>query len=113
LWLNQEKGERIMGASGPDAVKVAPHVYKVLFENKRVRVLDVRMKSGEKSAMHSHPAYVVYVLDAAKVKLTSSEGESAQIELKPGDVMWREPETHTAENSGTANLHAVFVELKE
>ena len=103
-----------MGVSGQDAVKVAPHVYKVLFENEQVRVLDVRMKPGEKSAMHSHPAYVVYVLDAAgKVKLTSSDGESAQVELKPGDVMWREPETHMAENSGSANLHAVFVELKK
>jgi beta-alanine degradation protein BauB len=103
-----------VGASGQDAVRVAPHVYSVLFENDRVRVLDVRMKPGEKSAMHSHPAYVVYVLDAAaKVKLTSSDGQSAQVELKPGGVMWREPETHAAENSGSSNLHAVFVELKK
>ena len=30
-----------------DAVSVAPHVYKVLLENDRVRVLDSRMKPGE------------------------------------------------------------------
>ena len=62
--------------------------------------------------MHSHPVYVVYVLDGGKVKLGSADGESAHVELKAGDVMWREAETHTAENTGSANLHAVFVELK-
>ena len=30
-----------------DAAKVASHVYKVVFENERARVLDVRMKPGE------------------------------------------------------------------
>jgi hypothetical protein len=29
-----------------DPVQVAPHVYSVLFENDRVRVLDVRMAPG-------------------------------------------------------------------
>jgi hypothetical protein len=29
-----------------DAAKVAPHVYKVLFENQRARVLEVTMEPG-------------------------------------------------------------------
>ena len=41
-----------------DAVKVAPHVYKVALENDRVRVLETRMKPGDKTSMHSHPAVV-------------------------------------------------------
>ncbi len=49
-----------------DAVQLAPHVYKVLFENERVRVLQVRLKAGESSAMHSHPAYVIYGLATAR-----------------------------------------------
>ena len=34
-------------AMAEDAAKVAPHVYKVVFENERARVLEVRMKAGE------------------------------------------------------------------
>ncbi|HEX2170445.1 MAG TPA: hypothetical protein VHF65_09110, partial [Nitrososphaera sp.] len=38
-----------------DAVKVAPDSYKVVLENDAVRVLEVRIKQGTKSEMHSHP----------------------------------------------------------
>ena len=37
-----------------DAVSVAPEVYRVIFENERVRVLDVTAEPGEKSPMHGH-----------------------------------------------------------
>jgi hypothetical protein len=35
-----------------DAAKVAPHVYKVVFENDRVRVLEARLGPGVKTQMH-------------------------------------------------------------
>ena len=38
-----------------DAVSVAPNLYKVLFENDRMRILDTRYGPGVKSEMHSHP----------------------------------------------------------
>ncbi len=95
-----------------DAVKVAPHVYKVLFENARVRLLEVRMKPGQKSSMHSHPAYVIYGLGPTKVKFASPGGQTAQVELKPGDVMWREPEEHAVDNLGTTDAHVLLFELK-
>ena len=67
-----------------DAAKVAPHVYKVVFENERARVLDVRMKPGESTSIHSHPDYVVYLLSGGKVRFTSPSGESAEVELPAG-----------------------------
>ncbi len=42
-------------AMAQDAAVVAPEVYKVLFENERVRILEWRDQPGQKSAMHSHP----------------------------------------------------------
>ena len=95
-----------------DAVQVAPHVYTVLFENERVRLLEVRLKPGDSSAMHSHPAYVIYGLDGGKVKFNSPSGETAEIEIKAGDVMWREPEEHAVDNIGSTEAHAVLFELK-
>src|SRR5712691_8247685 len=95
-----------------DAAHVAPHVYKVLFENERVRLLEVRMKPGDESAMHSHPDYLVYALGGGKVKLTAGSGESTEVEISAGDTMWREAEEHSALNTGSAELVALFVELK-
>ena len=57
-----------------DAAKVAPHVYKVLFENERARVLEVSMEPGERTGMHSHPDYYVYFLTPGKVKFGSRKG---------------------------------------
>ena len=95
-----------------EAAQVAPHVYKVLFENERVRLLDVRMEPGAESAQHSHPDYLLHALSGGTVKLTDASGQSAEVEIKAGDTMWREAEEHSAANVGTTALHALFLELK-
>ena len=95
-----------------DAAKVAPHVYKVVFENERARVLEVRMKPGESTSIHSHPDYVVYLLSGGKVRFTSPSGESGEVELPAGASMWRKAEEHATENIGTTEVHALFFEPK-
>lgn len=75
-----------------DAVKVAPHVYKPIFENDRVRVLDTRMKPGDKTEMHGHPDVVVYAVRGS---------------------MHTEATKHATENVGTTDAHVVLVELKQ
>jgi hypothetical protein len=57
-------------AHARDPVKLSPQYYKVLVENDQVRVLEYRLKAGEKEPMHSHPAGVVYVLSGAKLKFS-------------------------------------------
>ena len=67
-----------------DATKVAPHVYKVVFENERARVLEVRMKPGESTTRHSHPDYVVYVLSGGKVEIHARlPGKAAKRSFQP------------------------------
>jgi beta-alanine degradation protein BauB len=95
-----------------DAAKVAPHVYKVLFENERARVLDVTMEPGDHSDMHSHPDYFVYLLADSKVRFTAPSGETAELELPAGTSMWREAEEHSTENVGGTTLRALFFEPK-
>ena len=95
-----------------DAAKVAPHVYKVVFENERARVLEVRMKPGESTSIHSHPDYVVYLLSGGKVRFTSPSGESAEVELPAGASIWRKAEEHATDNIGTTEVHALFFEPK-
>jgi len=100
-------------ARAQDAATVAPKVYKVLFENDRVRVLDYHAKPGEKAAMHSHPAVVAYAVTSAKVKFTSPDGKSQEQDMKAGQAMFREPEAHATQNVGKTPAHVLVVELKK
>ncbi len=95
-----------------DAATVAPHVYKVLFENERVRMLEVSMQPGDSSEMHSHSDYLVYMLNDGKVKFTAPSGETAEVELTAGMSMWREAEEHATENVGETPIHGFFFEPK-
>ena len=101
-----------MAASG-DAPQVAPDVYTVVFENDRVRVLDVHMRPGAKSSRHSHPDYVIYLAGPApaKVRFTAPDGTSAEAELPAGVAMWRDAEEHAVENLGP-EARGIMVELK-
>ena len=71
------------------AASVVPHVYKVVFENDRVRLLEVGMDPGAESALHRHADYLVYALSDGKVQLSAANGEGAEVDIAAVDVMWR------------------------
>jgi hypothetical protein len=54
-----------------DVLTVAggPETHKVILDNAQVRVLEVRIPPGQKIAMHSHPANVVYYVTDYKLKV--------------------------------------------
>jgi beta-alanine degradation protein BauB len=95
-----------------DPVEVASNVYSTLFENERVRLLEVRLAAGDSSAMHGHPDYVVYNLDDGKVRFSSPSGETEVVDLPAGTAMWREAEEHATENLGDSEVRALLFELK-
>ena len=95
-----------------DAVKAAPNLYKVLFENNKVRVLETRYKAKDKSAMHSHPALVACFIKQGKGKFTLPDGKTQEMEAKAGDAVFMDAQTHAVENIGNTELHVILVELK-
>jgi beta-alanine degradation protein BauB len=95
-----------------DPLGVASNVYKLKMENDRVRVFDVTFKIGDKAVMHHHPDHVVYVLEGGKMKLTS-EGKTDILDLKDGDAMFLNAQSHEAENIGQSTLELLVVELKK
>jgi quercetin dioxygenase-like cupin family protein len=99
--------------SAQDPAVVLARTVKVKFENERVRVLEAELPAGAKEQMHSHPAYVIYVLAGGKVRNYAADGKITEAEVKTGDVLYREPLTHAAENIGTTSLHMILVELKK
>jgi quercetin dioxygenase-like cupin family protein len=96
-----------------DPTKVAGDVYKLLMENKKVRVFDVRFKPGQKAIMHGHPNHVIYVLSDYTLNLMLPDGSSREVPLKAGQTMWMEAGEHAAQNIGKTEGHALVVELKE
>ena len=100
-------------AFAQDPVKLSPQYYKVLVDNPEVRVLEYRLKPGEKEPMHSHSRGFVYYLADAKFKVSFPGGKSEESELKAGEAHWRDAVTHAAENIGNTEAHAIAVELKK
>ena len=100
-------------AFAQDPVKVAPKNVKVVFENERVRVIEVWLKPGEKIPMHSHPANVTIALSSFKGKWVSNEGDPTVKQFKIDTVAWSEPITHASENVGSSEIHAIAIELKD
>jgi quercetin dioxygenase-like cupin family protein len=96
-----------------DAAKVAPENYRVLLENNHMRTLEYRSKPGEKTAMHSHPACLVYCFTPWRIRVTTPSGTSRDFDLKAGEVMWLERDTHSTENIGATDAHLLIVEMKE
>jgi quercetin dioxygenase-like cupin family protein len=100
-------------ALAQDVVKVSPETHRVLLENAHVRVLNVQVKSGEKVAMHSHPAGILYYLSDAKLKIAYPNGKTEEREVKAGTAVWSEAVTHAVENIGATELREVQTEIKE
>jgi quercetin dioxygenase-like cupin family protein len=95
-----------------DVVKVSPDTVKVILENDQVRVIESTIPPGTLQAKHSHPATIVYYLTASKVKSEGPDGKLVVTERKAGDIAYREPLTHSAENVGTNPARTLVIELK-
>jgi hypothetical protein len=82
----------------------------VLFENARVRVVEMNVKKGSKAPMHTHPAYLVYSVTPFEYKSKSPSGRSELRKMKRGEVEWSEGESHEVVFQRPAR--AVVIELK-
>ena len=81
-------------------------------ENSRVRVLEATLAPGAKEQMHPHPAYVIYVIAGGKLRTHSVDGTATDADFRAGDVIYRDPVTHWAENIGKTTIRLELVELK-
>ena len=85
----------------------------VRLENSHVRAIEGVLQPGDKEQMHSHPAFIVYVIAGGKIRNHFADGKVVEAELETGDVLYREPQTHWVENIGTTTIHFLVLELKD
>ncbi|MFZ2174930.1 MAG: cytoplasmic protein [Rhodococcus sp. (in: high G+C Gram-positive bacteria)] len=89
-----------------------PDLYRVIFENERVRVLEYKDQPGDKTHPHSHPDSILYPLSTFHRRI-STGGREVEVDLTAGQVRWLSAQEHAGENIGDTITHALFIELKE
>lgn len=94
-----------------DPASTDPELYKVVFENDRVRVLEYRDVPGDRTNIHHHPDSVMITLSSFRRALTIG-GETREFDKFQNEIGWLPAQEHIGENVGSTPTHAVFVELK-
>ncbi len=100
------------GAPSLDPVVVNAGMEHARLENANVRVIEGVLKPGDREQMHSHPAFVTYVIEGGTIRNHFADGKVVEAALETGDVLWRDPQTHWIENIGTTTLRFIVVELR-
>ncbi len=99
-------------APAQDPAVVNAHTVRVKFENDKVRVMEAVLKPGDKENPHSHPAYVVYIIDGGRFRNHRPDGRASEFDVTAGATIYAEPTTHWSENIGKTTIRLVMVELK-
>lgn len=94
-----------------DPTEVSPELYRVIFENERVRVLEYRDHPGDHTRPHTHPDSVMVTLSSFRRRIAAG-GTSVEVKLDAGEVRWLGAQEHAGENIGDTDTVTVFVELK-
>jgi quercetin dioxygenase-like cupin family protein len=105
-------GRMALAGAETDPVKISPQYYTVRIDNDWLRVVEYRLRPGQKEPMHSHPHGFVYMLADARARVSLPDGSSSVLDEHAGDVTWRGLTTHAFENVGDTDVHAIGVELK-
>ena len=100
------------GIVAQDPAVVNAKNLKVTLDNPRVRVMEATLKPGDKEQMHSHPSYIVYVIEGGKVRNHGADGTTSESTFTPGQTIYRDPVTHWSENIGTTTIRTLVIELK-
>ena len=96
-----------------DVLKVIPENYKLLFENKVVRVIEARVPPGTVEAPHRHMRGVSVCMTEYTIESKAlPDGDWVRSERKLGTVYWSEGSLHQLRNVGKTQSHTIRIELK-
>ena len=95
-----------------DPAVTNPDVYKVVFENERVRVLEYLDQPGHRTTPHRHPDSVMHTLSSFRRRLIG-DGQEREVDMPAGLTGWLPAQEHAGENIGDTATHVLFFELKE
>ena len=95
-----------------DRALLDPAGVTVKLDNDSIRMMEVIIPVDFKEKVHTHPAYVTYVLDGGQIRIHANGEAARDSELKPGATFFSERVTHWAENTGTSAIRVLLVEIR-
>ena len=94
-------------------LKTVPYITTFLLENRRVREYEFFLKPGERTEMHSHPDYLIYVLCDFRLRIKMADDKTEEVDFKAGQSSYKLAQTHSVENIGKTDARALIIELKD
>lgn len=86
---------------------------RVLLENAEVLVIETTYPQGGSVPMHQHRfPHVLYVIEGGTVQTTAPDGSVSTFEVRPGQTLWRDAQSHSTRNIGSTPVKIVEVEIK-
>ncbi len=102
-----------------DGVIAAPDHHRVIFENDTVRVLEVTIRVGDRTPLHTHLAPTLLVVKSGSHFVRRDEHGQTLVDTRadpefvmPPVIYTASSPRHTLENPGPDDLVMVGVELK-
>ena len=96
-----------------DVLKVIPENYKLLLENRFVRVIEARVPPGTVEPPHRHMRGVSVCMTEYTIESKAvPDGDWVRSERKLGTVYWSESSLHQLRNVGKTQSHTIRIELK-
>ena len=91
--------------------KVSPDIYKVLFQNESVKVLEATFEPGESDRMHDHYPMTAYVQSGGKIEITLPDGTLNERTI-PSGIAIHNPlkDRHQVKNIGNTQIKIYLVE---
>ena len=101
------------GQAAEPTYKGDPDVYKVIYEDANIRIIEAIRKAGVTDKVHGHPVpSVVYSITDCQTRQTA-DGKSIQTDSKAGSARAVPVVVaHTATNTGPNDCKQLFIEKK-
>ena len=92
---------------------VSPDVYRVLFEDENMKVIEVEHEPGESDDFHAHHPMTWYAVQGGILEMTAEDGLVSVVEIKTGQVgRPLQGQVHRAKNIGDSKFKAILFEEK-
>ena len=84
-----------------------------LLENEAVLVVETAYPRDGSVPMHEHRfPHVLYVIEGGAVQTTAPDGSVTDVEVRSGQALWRDAQSHSTRNIGPTAVRIVEVEIK-
>jgi hypothetical protein len=84
-----------------------------IFENEYLRVIEVKLATGESQPMHDGINRLIYSLNAYKIEYTSDQMDMKELTMEIGDIHWHGADKHAVKNTGETIAHYLIFEFKQ